>query len=107
MGFGGVSLWQLAIVLGIVVLLFGTKKLRNIGGDLGSAVKGFKKAMSEGVLTADKDAKKDAEQKDDKPLEVTEEKTLEAKTDADFVESDTAQAKAEDVSEAEKNQKKT
>ena len=58
MGFGGVSLWQLAIVLGIVVLLFGTKKLRNIGGDLGSAVKGFKKAMSEGVLTADKDAKR-------------------------------------------------
>ena len=38
---------------------------------------------------------------------MTEEKTLEAKTDADFVESDTAQAKAEDVSEAEKNQKKT
>ena len=47
MGFGGVSIWQLVIVLGIVVLLFGTKKLRNIGGDLGSAVKGFKKAMNE------------------------------------------------------------
>lgn len=47
MGFGGISIWQLLIVLGIVVLLFGTKKLRNIGGDLGNAVKGFKKAMKD------------------------------------------------------------
>ncbi len=47
MGFGGISIWQLLIVLGIIVLLFGTKKLRNIGGDLGSAVKGFKKALKE------------------------------------------------------------
>ncbi|MCV6588477.1 MAG: twin-arginine translocase TatA/TatE family subunit [Marinobacterium sp.] len=47
MGFGGISIWQLVIILGIVVLLFGTKKLRNIGGDLGSAFKGFKKAISE------------------------------------------------------------
>lgn len=47
MGFGGISIWQLVIVLVIVVLLFGTKKFRNIGGDLGNAVKGFKKAMSE------------------------------------------------------------
>lgn len=64
MGFGGISLWQLAIVLGIVILLFGTKKLRNIGGDLGSAVKGFKKAMNDGVIGEDKDKaieKKDAE----------------------------------------------
>ncbi|GAB2653650.1 Sec-independent protein translocase subunit TatA [Vibrio panuliri] len=44
---GGISIWQLLIIAVIVVLLFGTKKLRNIGGDLGSAVKGFKKAMSE------------------------------------------------------------
>lgn len=47
MGFGGISIWQLLIILGIVVLLFGTKKLRNIGGDLGNAVKGFKKAMND------------------------------------------------------------
>lgn len=47
MGFGGISIWQLVIVLGIVVLLFGTKKLRNLGGDIGSAVKGFKKAMND------------------------------------------------------------
>ncbi|MFP8968043.1 Sec-independent protein translocase subunit TatA [Pokkaliibacter sp. CJK22405] len=44
---GGISIWQLVIVLGIVVLLFGTKKLRNIGSDLGSAVKGFKSAMND------------------------------------------------------------
>jgi sec-independent protein translocase protein TatA len=47
MGLGGISFWQLAIILAIVVLLFGTKKLRNIGGDLGGAVKGFKKAMND------------------------------------------------------------
>ncbi len=44
---GGISIWQLLIVAVIVVLLFGTKKLRNIGGDLGSAVKGFKNAMGD------------------------------------------------------------
>ncbi len=47
MGFGGISIWQLLIVLVIVLLLFGTKRLRNLGGDLGNAVKGFKKAMSD------------------------------------------------------------
>lgn len=44
---GGISIWQLLIVLGIIILIFGTKKLRNVGGDLGGAVKGFKKAMHE------------------------------------------------------------
>ncbi|MBD8514788.1 MULTISPECIES: Sec-independent protein translocase subunit TatA [Photobacterium] len=44
---GGISIWQLLIVALIIVLLFGTKKLRSMGGDLGSAVKGFKKALSD------------------------------------------------------------
>lgn len=44
----GFSIWQLLIVLAIVILLFGTKKLKNIGGDLGGAVKGFKKAVKDG-----------------------------------------------------------
>jgi len=44
---GNMGIWQLLIVAVIVVLLFGTKKLRNIGGDLGSAIKGFKKAVSD------------------------------------------------------------
>ena len=47
MGLGGISLWQLLIVLLIVVLIFGTKRLKSIGGDLGGAVKGFRKAMAE------------------------------------------------------------
>lgn len=47
MGLGGISIWQLLIVLVIVALIFGTKKLKGIGGDLGSAVKGFKKAIND------------------------------------------------------------
>ena len=46
MGLGGISIWQLLIILAIIVLLFGTKKLRNIGSDLGNAVRGFKKAVN-------------------------------------------------------------
>ena len=42
------SIWQLLIVLLIVVMIFGTKKLKNIGSDLGGAVKGFKEGMREG-----------------------------------------------------------
>lgn len=47
MGIGGISIWQLLIIFAIIVLIFGTKKLRNLGGDLGDAVKGFKKAVSD------------------------------------------------------------
>lgn len=43
----GISIWQLLIVLGIVILIFGTKKLKNMGNDIGGAVKGFKSAMKE------------------------------------------------------------
>jgi sec-independent protein translocase protein TatA len=45
MGLGGISMWQLLIVLLIVVLIFGTKRLKSIGGDLGGALKSFRKAM--------------------------------------------------------------
>ena len=45
---GSFSLWHWLIVLLIVVLIFGTKKLKNIGGDLGGAVNEFKKAMNDG-----------------------------------------------------------
>lgn len=47
MGFGGIGIWQLIIILVIVVMLFGTKKLRNLGSDLGGALKGFKTAMKD------------------------------------------------------------
>jgi len=53
---GGLSIWHWLIVLLIVMLIFGTKKLRNIGQDLGGAVKGFKEGMKEGTA-------------DDKPTE--------------------------------------
>ncbi|MDN7124946.1 twin-arginine translocase TatA/TatE family subunit [Pseudidiomarina terrestris] len=43
----GISIWQLLILLVIIVLLFGTKRLRSLGGDLGSAIKGFKKSVSD------------------------------------------------------------
>lgn len=51
---GSLSIWHWLIVLVIIVLVFGTKKLRNVGQDLGGAVKGFKDGMKEG--TAEKSA---------------------------------------------------
>lgn len=48
---GSFSIWHWLIVLAIVLLVFGTKKLRNIGSDLGGAVKGFKDAMNEEQAT--------------------------------------------------------
>ena len=47
MGASGISIWQLLIVLLIVVLIFGTKRLKNLGGDLGGAIKSFRKGMTE------------------------------------------------------------
>ncbi len=68
--FGGISVWQLLILLVVVILIFGTKKLRTLvrtlGGDLGGAVKGFKKAMNDGEKAqADEPGKiEDKQQKD-------------------------------------------
>ncbi|ORM72855.1 Sec-independent protein translocase TatA [Pantoea wallisii] len=56
---GGISIWQLLIIAVIVVLLFGTNKLRNLGSDLGSSIRGFKKAMG------DEDDKKDQPKEQD------------------------------------------
>ena len=53
MGPGGISIWQLLIILVIVVLLFGTKKLRGMGGDLGSAIKSFRKSVKEETANAE------------------------------------------------------
>ena len=47
MGFGGISIWQLLIILVIIVLLFGKKRLRGIGTDLGSAIKGFRNSVKD------------------------------------------------------------
>lgn len=69
---GGISIWQLLIVVAIIVLLFGTKKLRTLGADLGESVKGFKKAMND-------EKPKDAEfdKVEQKAAETTEQKAKE------------------------------
>jgi len=53
---GSFSIWHWLIVLLVVVLIFGTKKLRNMGADLGGAVKGFKDGMKDGSAPEDKSA---------------------------------------------------
>ena len=53
MGASGISVWQLLIVLLIVVLIFGTKRIKNIGGDLGGAIKSFRKGMTEADKAGD------------------------------------------------------
>lgn len=65
---GSFSIWHWLIVLVVVLIVFGTKKLRSAGGDLGGAVKGFKDAMKEG-----------AESVDGKPEAVAKSETVEAK----------------------------
>ena len=57
MGFGGISIWSLLLILAIVVLLFGTKKLRNVGTDLGGAIRSFKKAVKDEEKVTDTAAK--------------------------------------------------
>ncbi len=47
MGLGGISIWQLLIILLIVVMIFGTKRLRSLGSDLGGAIKGFRKSVQD------------------------------------------------------------
>ena len=76
MGFGGISVWQLLIVLVIVILLFGTKKLRSLGGDVGSAIKNFKQSMQEGEQTANSENDKTIDHDN-----ITQEKTAETEKD--------------------------
>ena len=61
--FANIGPWQLLIILVIVLAIFGTKKLRNLGSDLGGAVKGFRSAMNEADETAEQitDDSKDAD----------------------------------------------
>jgi len=59
MGIGGISIWQLLIILAIVLLLFGTKRLRTLGSDLGNAIKGFRGAIRDGEEGKDDAAAKD------------------------------------------------
>lgn len=68
---GGISIWQLLIIAVIILLLFGSKKLRGLGGDLGAALRGFKKEMHD-----DKDSSKTQNQAN--------KESVEHKADADF-----------------------
>lgn len=63
MGISGISIWQLLIILAIVVMLFGTKRLRTLGGDLGSMIKGFKNSMSSEETKKDEDESPKLDQK--------------------------------------------
>ncbi|MGB3724576.1 MAG: twin-arginine translocase TatA/TatE family subunit [Glaciecola sp.] len=78
---GGINIWSIVVILVLVVLLFGTSKLRNVGSDLGSALKGFKKAMADD---------------DEKP-----------KQDADFEPLDKPSANSSDAVKAEHKEEKT
>ena len=62
MGLGGIGIWQLLIILAIVIMLFGTKRLRTLGSDLGSAVKGFRTSIQD-----EGEAKDDDKDKNDAP----------------------------------------
>jgi sec-independent protein translocase protein TatA len=64
MGFGGISIWSLLLILVIVLLLFGTKRLKNVGSDLGGAIKGFRKAMKDGVVEKDEPEQLDKKETD-------------------------------------------
>ncbi|WP_340680994.1 twin-arginine translocase TatA/TatE family subunit [Paraglaciecola sp.] len=77
----GISPMQLIIILVIVLLLFGTKKLRGLGGDLGSALKGFKKAISDDDKDEDADfaAKEKVADKSTAAEKTTQNKTSEQK----------------------------
>ena len=70
MGLGGISIWQLLIILAIIVMVFGTSRLRNIGSDLGSAIKGLRNRLSKDEADSDGGVNHAAAQKDndsDKP----------------------------------------
>jgi sec-independent protein translocase protein TatA len=54
MGLGGLHIWHLLIILGIVIVIFGTKRLKTLGSDLGGAIKGFRKAMDQDDKAAPK-----------------------------------------------------
>ena len=62
MGIGGISVGSLLLILVIVLLVFGTKKLRNVGSDLGGAIKGFRSAMKDGESEKGEGSDEDGEE---------------------------------------------
>ena len=82
MGVGGIGIWQLLIILLIVVMLFGTKKLRNLGSDLGGALKGFKSAVKDDE-TGKNESSEDTEENNGETVEVTAEETVDVTAEKD------------------------
>jgi sec-independent protein translocase protein TatA len=65
----GIGIWELAIIFAIVLLVFGTKRLRNFGSDLGGAIRGFRNAMNEPEEKSEKPPAKDNTPEDGAPKE--------------------------------------
>ena len=82
MGVGGIGIWQLLIILLIVVMLFGTKKIRNIGSDLGGALKGFKNAVKDDE-TGKNEPSENTEENNGETVEVTAEETVDITAEKD------------------------
>ena len=80
---GGISVTQLLILLVIVALVFGTKRLRNIGSDLGSAVKGFRKGIEDEPEDQDPEKITNAEKTSAEPPAKEEKVTASSPTDTD------------------------
>ncbi len=80
---GGIGVWQLLILLLIVVLVFGTKRLRNIGSDLGGAIKGFRKGMEEEPEASDPEKITAEETTSTEPQKQGENDTASSPTDTD------------------------
>ena len=87
MGVGGIGIWQLLIILLIVVMLFGTKKIRNIGSDLGGALKGFKNAVKDDE-TGKNEPSENTEENNGETVEVTAEETVDITAEKDEEEQD-------------------
>ncbi|MDT8410359.1 MAG: twin-arginine translocase TatA/TatE family subunit [Wenzhouxiangellaceae bacterium] len=77
----GISPWQLLIVLLIVLLVFGTKKLKNVGGDLGSAIRDFRKGVSDSTKTDDSESANSAKNSSSEDESVTSAKNTSAESD--------------------------
>lgn len=75
----GISIWQLLIILAIVLVLFGAKRLKNVGSDLGGAIKGFKNAVKDEEEKKDEQVAKKVEAKDGNVFDAQAEVKTEAK----------------------------
>ena len=74
MGVGGIGIWQLLIILAIVIMLFGTKRLRTLGSDMGAAIKGFRNTMTQTGEEQSSEADADADAAQASPEEKAETK---------------------------------